>query len=71
MTEERRRALRNAGVLKRLWWLIKAPWWQLKTLIYPGCERRHRKRVTAKAAEHALRASLTQMVNAFQQEEKK
>jgi hypothetical protein len=71
MTEERRRALRDAGAWKRLWWLIKAPWWQLKTLICPGCERRYRERVTAKAAEHALQSSLTQMVAAFQHEEEK
>lgn len=68
MNEERRKALREAGVLRRLWLPLKAPWWQLKVLLWPGCERRSRERVTAAAAEQALRASLTQMVSAFQHE---
>jgi hypothetical protein len=71
MTEERRRALRDAGILKRLWWRLKWPWWQVKVALCPGCERRARERITAKAAEHALQASLTQMVAAFQHEEEK
>ena len=71
MTEERRRALRDAGILKRLWWLLKGPWGQVKVTLCPGCERRARERVTAKAAEHALQSSLTQMVAAFQHEEEK
>ena len=66
MNEQRRKALRDASIGKRLWWRLKWPWWQLRVLIFPNHERRSKERLTARAAEQALQASLTQMVTAFQ-----
>lgn len=70
MNHAREEARRSAGTLKRIWWLAKRGWWCIKVAVRPSCERRRAERITARAAEQALRASLTQMVVAFQHKEK-
>ncbi len=71
MTEAKRAALRQASPLRRLWWLMKRPYWAVRVRWNPALERRTEERCTIQAAQHALTHSLTQMIEAFQESEKK
>jgi len=71
MTESKRDALRQASPLRRLWWLLKRPYWAVRVRWNPALERRTEERCTIRAAQQALNHSLTTMIEAFQTEEKK
>jgi len=71
MTEAKREALLHASPLRRLWWLMKRPYWAVRVRWNPALERRTEERCTIQAAQEALNHSLTQMIEAFQDGDKK
>ena len=71
MTDEKRAALRQSSPVRRLWWMLKRPYWSLRVRWNPALERRTEERCTIQAAQQALNHSLTTMIEAFQTEEKK
>lgn len=71
MTEARIEARRKAGVLKKLWWACKAPYWKVLVTWNPELERRAHERVTLQESTIALNHSLTKMIDAFHHGERK